>query len=393
MRRFFPSHSLLCVKLIRNINIGYGHNLHSQIGGVKLQNIRRELIAIAIAILIVSLVNIGQTSDPERNVIGIENKAEFVQSETVWSEDFDDEDISDWEVFGLDWSQSPIATAEANFSLAGGVLQAIGSNMSLAVHNSTIGYGTWTFDVDIQKPEGFDRFGVAMMSSWTPTGDSDNAYFLSIIKSNDGPSGTVRFAKNEGGLDTQFLTERAIDNLLGWKHFIVTREETGQFYVYMNGTLILDVIDTTYTTLEKFGFFAHGNPAIDNIVVSDTIDYDGAPPKFSHTLIDWEILQGESFYYDINATDYSGIDKWWINDEDHFTIDDEGVVTNSIALNIGVYDLEVFVNDTLGNSTSGTFRLTVVGIPPVIPVELLLGGIGVVSIIIIVLVIWRTRKK
>ncbi|MFW9921462.1 MAG: hypothetical protein ACFFED_17820 [Candidatus Thorarchaeota archaeon] len=357
-----------------------------------MKKMRRGVVAIAMVILILSFVKTGQTPETERNVIDTESKGVFVTSETDWSDDFNDEDISDWEVFGLDWSQSPIATAEANFTLTGGVLRAVGSNMSLAVRDSTIGYGTWTFDVDVQKPEGFDRFGVAMMSSWTPEGDSENAYFLSIEKSNETPSGTVRFAKNEEGELTQFLTERTIDNLQGWKHFVVTREQTGQFYVYMNGTLILDVIDTSYTTLEKFGFFAHGNPAIDNVVVvNNTITHDGAPPKFSHSLIDWEIVQGESFYYDINATDYSEIDQWWISDNENFTIDDDGVITNYVSLNIGIYHLDVYVNDTLGNTRTGTFQLTVKGIP--IPVELVLGGVGVAGIVIVALVIWRIKKK
>jgi hypothetical protein len=103
---------------------------------------------------------------------------------------------------------------------------------------------------------------------------------------------------------------------------------------------------------------------------------------------------GTDFYYDLNATDYSGLDQWWINDTQNFAIDSEGVVTNNTQLAEGEYALRVGVNDTLGNTRHGTFVLTVNPPPmgePEFPIELVAVAGGFV-IILLALVIWRNRR-
>lgn len=68
---------------------------------------------------------------------------------------------------------------------------------------------------------------------------------------------------------------------------------------------------------------------------------------------------GGSFVYDLDASDLSEIDSWWLNDTVIFAIDNTGVITNISALNVGVYGLEVSVNDTLGNLLTVAFRVIV----------------------------------
>ncbi|MFW9986436.1 MAG: hypothetical protein ACFFDJ_07735, partial [Candidatus Odinarchaeota archaeon] len=65
-----------------------------------------------------------------------------------------------------------------------------------------------------------------------------------------------------------------------------------------------------------------------------------------------------SFYYDLNATSEAGIDQYWLNDTAHFITDIAGVITNVTPLAMGVYGLQVFVNDTLGNELSTEFTVT-----------------------------------
>jgi len=83
------------------------------------------------------------------------------------------------------------------------------------------------------------------------------------------------------------------------------------------------------------------------------------PPDWVQTPADRIVEFGGSFRYDLNATDFSGIGGWWINDTVNFQIDSAGVITNKIALVVHVYGLRVNVSDTLGNIRSATFRVTV----------------------------------
>ena len=86
---------------------------------------------------------------------------------------------------------------------------------------------------------------------------------------------------------------------------------------------------------------------------------DTTAPDWIVSPSDQIIEFGGSFTYDLDASDLSGIDSWWLNDTGIFAIDGVGVITNISALNVGVYGLEVSVNDTLGNPLMATFRVTV----------------------------------
>jgi len=51
----------------------------------------------------------------------------------------------------------------------------------------------------------------------------------------------------------------------------------------------------------------------------------------------------------LNATDIYGIDKYWIDDTNNFSINgDTGEITNATALIVGNYLLEISVNNTDG---------------------------------------------
>jgi len=68
---------------------------------------------------------------------------------------------------------------------------------------------------------------------------------------------------------------------------------------------------------------------------------------------------GDDFYYDLNASDLSGIASWSINDSTNFKIDGNGIVTNKVSLAVGQYWLEVEAFDPYGNGCSCIFKLTV----------------------------------
>jgi hypothetical protein len=68
---------------------------------------------------------------------------------------------------------------------------------------------------------------------------------------------------------------------------------------------------------------------------------------------------GLSFRYDLNASDPSGLDQWWINDTAHFAIDGTGVITNTTISSVNYYGLQVWVNDTYNNILTGVFTVFV----------------------------------
>jgi hypothetical protein len=357
-----------------------------------------KILAACVAVIMLSGVSVGDVPEVFEELVTIEPISSVIPSAIVWSEEFEDGDISDWEIFEINWT---LPDGVANFSVdsldlvnvSDGVMQLIGPEWIFAAYNSSIAYGTWTFDVDIQQPEGFNRFGVNFIGErfgehWLPPGGSSRAYFLSFWCDEQ----EIRFALNDYPSTTVFLDSHRPAVFFGWNSFIVTRDPTGQFYVYLNGELILDVEDSTHTTSEQFGIFGMANPAIDNITGSDTIDYDAAPPKWDQVPTDHSIDYGTDFSYDLNATDYAGIDQWWINNTDYFTIDNDGVISNIDVLGAGSYVINVSVNDTLGNTQTETFRLTVGDPPSLIPIELIIGSAGIIVFGIIVLEIWRRKR-
>ena len=90
---------------------------------------------------------------------------------------------------------------------------------------------------------------------------------------------------------------------------------------------------------------------------SMTIDTTG--PTWDQTPTNKVVEPRTPFRYDLNASASTGINKWWINDTVHFAIDGSGVITNTTTLAVGVYGIQVSVNDTYNNVLSGEFSVTV----------------------------------
>jgi hypothetical protein len=163
------------------------------------------------------------------------------------------------------------------------------------------------------------------------------------------------------------------------------------FKVYIDGLVRMEVLDNTITASERFYLNSPINSGIDNVTVSNSIDFDAAPPRWIEAPEDQQINAGQSFRYDLNATDSSGIDEWSVDDTTHFSVDSNGVITDIVDLAAGTYDLEVTVNDTLGHIQTGTFRLTVEDVGAILDVALIALGVGVVGIIVVVLVFIKRR--
>jgi hypothetical protein len=315
----------------------------------------------------------------------------------VWSDNFDDEDVSDWELFTVNHTANPDSLLPANVTVEGGVLRLVGIEWAYAGYNSSVAYGTWTFDLDIQDPVDEYHFSVIFASEvfndeWLTEGSLGEAYGL-VFYTHDGQEDRIRLARLSHDEGHFTFNQYLIDNLEGWKHFVITRSLSGIFAVYMDGVLILDGINTYHTTSERFYICGHGGPAIDNITVYDDIIIDEAPPVWQQSPTTQVIAYGDSFYYDLDATDYSGVDQYWVNDTLNFAIDSDGVITNIATLVAGEYGLAVSVNDTLGYTKTSEFLLIVrPGTVEPVPVDFLLIAVGAMAVVVVVILVWRFKK-
>ena len=86
---------------------------------------------------------------------------------------------------------------------------------------------------------------------------------------------------------------------------------------------------------------------------------DTTPPSWAPEPTDRYVDFGDGLNYDLNATDLSGIGSWELNDTTYFNIDSNGLITNITSINVGIYWLEVRVNDTFDNKLTKAFRVIV----------------------------------
>lgn len=355
-----------------------------------------QVLAICLAFGLLLSISLGVNDTPIRELT-VKPVSQMTPSSYIytWTDSFDDENVSDWFIIGANMTTDPGIEVPANYSLSGDSLWSLGPNWNFFVHNSSYAYGTWKFSVYLQRPELGEAFYVAFIGGqysedWLVHSFADNGYLLRFLFTEDSDAGNYALLRstNEGGWVGRAASEET--TMAGWKDIIITRDFTGQFYVYLNGDLIMGTKDTTTTVSETFSILSRGNPGFADISVSNTVDYDKAPPEWVEPLEDQEITSGVDFEYDVNASDYAGIDQYWIDDTDNFAIDDDGVITNAVSLAAGTYHITVGVNDTRGNARTDAFDLVVTG--GTIPLEILLIGGGAVVVIVIVLVIWKMRK-
>ena len=103
------------------------------------------------------------------------------------------------------------------------------------------------------------------------------------------------------------------------------------------------------------------NTGIYNFQIIYTLSVDTTPPTFNETPANFTLeYYYDSLYFDLNASDTSGIDNFFINDTANFKIDKEtGILENNIVLPVGLYVINVSVNDTLNNIASALMFIQV----------------------------------
>ncbi|MHA1908654.1 MAG: hypothetical protein ACW98Y_15235 [Candidatus Thorarchaeota archaeon] len=336
---------------------------------------------LALSIIIVLVIGFGLTmySTPTKtNAIVVPIERSYQEAAIVWSDNFDDGNMDGWvthEFQGL----------TPNFTVIDGVVYSQGEDLlNIAGHDSTVVYGTWSFDIYINQPTGVE----IMETSPIGNGYSQDGYEVIFLPDSNTIQLDRLYATSETTWDSITLDSYPMDPL-GWHHVDVTRDTNGYFCVYLNTTPKLEAIDNTHIISNVFIIGFAG--AFDNVAVSNTVDIDLVAPYLLQAPTDQDITYGEEFRYKLNATDNSGVMIWEIADTAQFAISDEGLITNILALEPGDYDVEGTVADDDGYRRTFSFVLTVEVAP--LDLTLLIVGGGVASVVVIIVLVIFLKKR
>jgi hypothetical protein len=215
------------------------------------------------------------------------------RAEVVWSDNFDDGDISDWMI------------AQGRFTVENGSLQSVATGtitldysiLSQAFHPSKVYTGTWSFDYKLEYSSTCPELAVNFIGVTATVWDissaqgKDYGFYLGWYR-----PGEYELYKNMKFPGAQVLSLCSSDSSYEkdvWHHVDITRGEDGRFCVYVDGVLGIDLVDKEHMESNYFGVYLEysdrGRVLIDNIVVSDTVDID--PPEFDEPGLGMRLYQ------------------------------------------------------------------------------------------------------
>lgn len=182
----------------------------------------------------------------------------------IWSDNFDDGNYDGWFVWNVtlsaeDHTLKLISILDNNYGIN---------------HLSTVTNGTWSFDILVGE-------GIAVWLTYDAVeyGLVLSSFFYSASSSSDSAGTYLRLnSVSSGGANVigEYIFNSGISS---WQHIDVTRNVDGRTCVYLNGTLCIDVVD--HVARQSWFFMlseVRGSAAIDNIVVSNTVDIEPPPP-------------------------------------------------------------------------------------------------------------------
>jgi hypothetical protein len=211
----------------------------------------------------------------------------------VWSENFDSGVSEELSLFAWTLSDGGVFTTNntAKPTIVEGALQMPNTRewgtWSCAQRNTTLAYGTWSFDFTVK--EGNDHtacFAVFFVSDmpWNQSGHTFgtlglDGYFVALKSgSTDNVWGSeldhnMNLGEHYGNSPSILANHQFPDDVTGTHHIDITRALNGSFRVYFDSALIISARDTSTTISEVFiiGSWA-GDVSFDNIVISDSID-------------------------------------------------------------------------------------------------------------------------
>ncbi|MHA2355986.1 MAG: hypothetical protein ACXADC_12470 [Candidatus Thorarchaeota archaeon] len=196
----------------------------------------------------------------------------------------------------------------------------------------------------------------------TLTGDDVPIVWDALDPNDDPITINLYYSSNAGG-DWTPITTGLSDDHYTWS---ITGVPDSEHYLVR-----IEALSTTFSVMDE----------------SDTVfTIDHNPPEWTDTPTDQIIIQGARLAVQFGASDVSGIDAWWIDDTEHFAISGSGYLTDNMVLDVGVYDLTISVNDTLGRVQSIDITITVLeaGLDAMMIIIIVVGAAAAIIIIVIV---------
>lgn len=193
----------------------------------------------------------------------------------LWSDNFDDGNFEGWNISGASpFLQQNSELAEGNFSAVDKTLRAIGapvvSAYSFATHSTMTTTGTWSWDLYFNKEGTLNSIQQRIFFIDKPLMDLPfdwNGHEVSIFD-----VGSLHLERIWDGMMMDVYGTGSFKAQPGtWTHIDVTLDSDGRWRVYANGTLCMDKVDKTFLDFSYFGFGLPVGPAVDNVVVSDTM--------------------------------------------------------------------------------------------------------------------------
>jgi hypothetical protein len=222
----------------------------------------------------------------------------------VWEEDFENPPFDDW--FLQSYNDHTGIYLPSNYSpiIADGTLQMPWNNLmeqsndmlASALHNSSVAYGTWSFDFHITEGQNHESLSAIFFIVANYNGGNFNLSGSIFTEISSQMRGYIIYIKS-GTRGWDFLRDNSItlriwtpteletlvdyqfsSRITGFHNMTITRNSSqGEFHVYVDSEHLFQVTNNKITSSEVFEFGSWvGDILFDNLTVSNTVEID--PP-------------------------------------------------------------------------------------------------------------------
>ena len=214
----------------------------------------------------------------------------------VWTEDFEIGPFDEWYLRGYELIDNTAYQTDVAPTITNGMLQMplinrFDWNASQALRNSTLAYGSWSFDLYVTP--GLDHTpycafwpisNIALNLSGLALDDPYlNAYYVLFGEFNADGTPHIDFWEITSGVENRFRKYDFMTPFAGSYHVEITRALDGNWRIYFDDIFLFSVVDNTTTTSERITISNRfGDPAFDNITLMDSFT-DTHTPTISTT--------------------------------------------------------------------------------------------------------------
>lgn len=235
-----------------------------------------------------------------------------------------------------------------------------------SVDNANVSYNSSTYQMT--------QSGLNWTYAWDTTDNADGEYNITvnfndslnnagsaniynITVDNTEPSWSQIPANQTHEFGSAYLYDINATDIYSFDTYAIN--DTNNFSIASNGTLT----NATALAVGEYYLTATINDSQNNqnttsfyVNVTDT-----TRPSWTQTPANQTAEYGSAFTYDVNATDLSSVETYWISDNVNFTMSNSssGLMTNNTYLNISSYPVNLWVNDTYNNTRDGSFYVNV----------------------------------